>query len=353
MPNYNAIGLVDRQELLDFAQNLDTTRTWMGSSLFPDRKVQYINAEYSRMIKNGNLPQMAKVHAFDTEAVIAERLPWETVNVEELLIKEKINQTESLRKLRIQLNEDNIKRYVFDDAGRLFDNVIARVEKAKMDALSQGKYVIKENNLDMVIDYQIPKENFVKTWWDEDADILNDIIEWTDQAADNGVTPNVAITTRKVVRKLQRNKQIQKYIGGVNFEGLMPTLPQINALLQDQAQITIMVNEDHYGEAVQNDGKISMERKRFFPEDKFVLVATGNNGAVGTGLWGVTPEEEADGATFDARSERQFVTISQWSSQDPVAAWTKASGLFVPVMPDVYGHIIADIADESSKASLG
>ena len=48
-------------------------------------------------------------------------------------------------------------------------------------------------------------------------------------------------------------------------------------------------------------------------------------------------------------SERQFVTVTQWATPDPVAVWTKASGLFVPVIPNVYSHIIANIADVSSK----
>lgn len=349
MPDYNAYGMVERQELLDFAQNLTPVRNWMGSTLFPDRKVEYIDAEFSRLMKNGTLPQIAKVHALDTEAVIADRLTWERVQMEQLLIKEKINQTESLRQLRRQLTLDQIKNYVFDDAGRLFDGVIARIEKAKMDALALGKYVINENNLNFEIDYMIPKDNFVNTWWDEDANILEDIIAWSDQAAENGPRPNVAITTQKVLRKIQRNKLIQRAIRGTLSEGIMPTLAEINGLLQDQAQITIQINEDFYGETSENDGKLIMNRKRFFPEDTFVMVVTNANGSVGTGLYGVTPEEALEGNAFDSRSERQFVTIDQWATPDPTAVWTKASALFVPVMPEVYGHIIANIADEGSK----
>lgn len=352
MPNYNAFGLVDHQEMLDFAQNLTPQRNWMGSTLFPDRKVQYINAEFSRLMRNGTLPQVAKVHGFDTEAVIADRLTWEKVEMEQLLIKEKINQTESLRQLHRQLTMDEIKNYVFDDAGRLFDGVIARVEKAKIDALALGKYVIAENNINMEIDYQIPEENFVKTFWDEDANIVDDLIKWTDQAQENGVTPNTAITTRKVLRKIQRNKLVQKAIRGTLSEGIMPTLAEINALFNDQAGITIQINEDFYGETSVNDGKLVMNRKRFFPEDTFVMVSANANGSIGQGLWGVTPEEEIEGGAFDSRSERQFVTITQWAAQDPTAVWTKASGLFVPVLPEVYGHIIANIADEGSKVSL-
>lgn len=37
------------------------------------------------------------------------------------------------------------------------------------------------------------------------------------------------------------------------------------------------------------------------------------------------------------------MTITQWETPDPVATWTKASGLFVPVLPNPEGMIIATI----------
>ena len=348
MPTYNAFGMIERQELIDFTQTLTVQRPTMGSALFPDRKVQYITEEYARLVKNGTLPMLADVHAFDTEATIAERLTWDKVQNEQLLIKKKINQTETLRKKMRQLNESEVTRFVFDDAENLFNMVLARAEKAKIDALTLGKYPISENKLSFEIDYGIPQENFVKSWWDEDADILGDIVKWTDQAADNGTRPNTMITSRKVVRTMQANAGIQKALyGGVNV-GRRVTLDDLNALLQDQAQVTVLVNEENYGEPKHDGTKITMERKRYFPEDKVVFVNR-VNGIVGEGLWGVTPEEEAIAGTFQMVSERQFITISQWSTEDPVEVWTKASGLFVPVLPDVYGHIIANVFDLSSK----
>lgn len=348
MADYNAFGLIDRQELLDFTQTLTVQRPTMGSALFPDRKVQYITEEYERMMKNGTLPMMADVHAFDTEANIAERLTWDKVQNEQLLIKKKINQTETLRKKMRQLNDSEIKNFVFDDAENLFNMVLARVEKAKMDALSLGKYPIKENNLDLEIDYGIAQENFVKSWWDENADILGDIVKWTDQAEEEGTRPNTMIASRKVFRILQKNAGVQTAIYGGTNVGRLPSMTEINGLLQDSAQVSILLNDEHYGEPKYDGTKITMQRKRFWPEDTVVFVNR-TNGRVGEGLWGVTPEEEAITGTFQMLSERQFVTITQWASEDPVNVWTKASGLFVPVLPDVYGHIIANVADVSSK----
>src|SRR5699024_6944168 len=92
----------------------------------------------------------------------------------------------------------------------------------------------------------------------------------------------------------------------------------------------------------QSDGTIKRKTTRFFPEDKFVMYAASANGSFGIGLWGVTPEELSYGPWSD-KSAQQFVTLTQWETPDPVALWTKASGLFVPVLPNPEGLIIASI----------
>ena len=40
-----------------------------------------------------------------------------------------------------------------------------------------------------------------------------------------------------------------------------------------------------------------------------------------------------------------------WATEDPVAKWTKASGMFIPVLPDVYGMVIATVT--TAENTLG
>ena len=343
MPTYRE--MMDKSELLAFSQNFAVARPYMGSTLFPDRKAQYIQAEYFRFVKNGTLPQSAMVHSFDTEAHIASRVPFERASLELLLIKEKINQTEEIRKITNGMQIDDVRKYVFDDIARMAEMVVTRVERAKMEVVATGKMTITENDVNMVIDYGVPDENRVKGDWDDpSADILGDLDEWRALARANGVNPNRIITTEAVVSKIKRNETIQKAIFGVSGAGILPTLEKINALLQEHVGMTVVTNDGHYGVPASNSaGKVIIGQERYFPENTLVMVALGPNGALGTGLWGVTPEEEAQGGTFTTLRQQQFVTVAQWPEQDPVGIWTKASGLFVPVMPNVYGHVIADL----------
>lgn len=348
--------LVTDKELLDFSQHFGVARpSYLGSRLFPDRKTQYIEQEYYRLVENGNLPLIAQVHAFDTEAHVGSRVPFEKVGVEELLIKEKINMTERLRRLThgIGMEQNSLTQYIFDDAARMAERVVTRAEKAKVDAIALGKFAIKENGLDLKVDYGIPDDNRVSSdWTAADADILGDVRKWRLQAIAKGSTPTVAVTTEAVLTEIMQNASVQKAIFGTTGTGILPSLDQVNALFRSQfGGLYVETDEQRYGVAsTGSDGSVAVSQERFFPEDTFVLLPLAPDGTLGTGLWGVTPEEERQGP-WDSMRAQQYVTVVTYDESDPVATWTKASGLFVPVMPNPYGHVIASVGKAASTTS--
>ena len=93
----NILQLISDKDRLSFSQNLSIQRNYLGDTLFPDLKTQHLEAEYFRLTDGLNLPTMAQVHGFDTEAAIGTRPTLEKVTIEKLLIKEKINQSEKTR----------------------------------------------------------------------------------------------------------------------------------------------------------------------------------------------------------------------------------------------------------------
>lgn len=336
------LKLITDKDRLDFSQNLSVTRNYLGDTLFPDQKTENLEAEFFRLSDGLMLPSMAKVHAFDSEAAIGTRPALEKVTIEKLLIKEKINQSERVQLyLSRGVSEDAAVEYIFDDMGRLAEAVKTRTEVAKMEALSTGAVTVKENNLDFKIDYGVPAGNRKKySWTDTEADILADIQEMLDIAKAQGKTINRAFTSTKIVSLLRKNKGIQTAMYGANGVGTFISLGQLNTLMTDMFGFTIVVNDDMY-KYEKSTG--AFETKRYFAENKFVLATVSANGAIGTGLWGTTPEELEYGQ-YSAKSAQQYITITQWATPDPVAVWTKASGLFVPVIPDPSGLVIGTIA---------
>ncbi len=337
-------ALTDKDRL-DFSQNFNIVRNYDGDREFPDIKTQYLEAEYYRLADSPQLPTAAFVHALDSEALIGSRpVPLKTT-VEKFLIKEKINQSERVQLLKDKgvAGTDSLLRYIFNDMGRLSESVKTRTEVAKMELLATGKMTVKENHLDMVVDYGVPADNYFNLDWDDPAhDILGDIQGMMDYAHSIGKNPTRAKTSSAILMKMRKNTAIQKAIGGVYMQGVMPTLTQINALMMENYQFSITVNDAVYAYE-KADGSHGTER--YFKQNTFVLYSVGVNGAVGTGLWGVTPEENAAGP-WTAKSAKQFITIAQWATPDPVATWTKASGLFIPVLPDNQGLFIATVSHE-------
>ena len=319
------LEMIKSKDRLSFSQNYSVKRPYRGATLFPDIKTPNLEAEYCRLSNGSALPTVAQVHAFDTEAVIGTRPTLEKVTVEKFLIKEKINQSEKTKQYtKNGVDESGLIGFIYDDMGRLADSVVARAELMKQNVMSDGKITIKENGLNFVIDLGVPASNRVTAdWSDPKHNILGDISAWKKVAKDQGQTITRVQTSEKILSYMQNNEGIQTAINGTLGVGAFVSVVQVNTLMQQMFSISIETNEDIYAD-LEKQSNGTLKRK------------------VGTGLWGITPEEEAYGP-WTEKSQKQFVTITQWETPDPVATWTKASGLFVPVLPNPEGIVIATI----------
>lgn len=344
----NVMELITDKDLLDFSQAYPVKRAYLGDTLFPDQKTEHLEAEYMRLADAPNLPYAASVHGFDTEANIGVRKDLTRVTVEKLLIKEKINLSE---KMRLLLNhgvkESPLVDALWDDIGTMAEAVKTRSEAMKMEALQSGKVTIDENGVKMQLDYGVPAANRVTAdWTDPGADILGDLQKWLDLGADSGYVLTKGVTSTKILRLMQKNTGIQKAIHGASGAGVFTSSAQLNNLLSELfSGLTLAVNDQRYVAYKDTQAKGKKKTSRFFGETALSLFEPGNNGCAGVGLWGVTPEEEVAGP-YSEKSAQQFITVSKWETADPVAAWTKASGVFIPVLPNPGGLVTASIGIE-------
>ena len=336
---FNVLETITEEERFNFSQSFDVKRPGILGTIFPDTKTQYLKAEYYRLMAGQRLPEVAFVHALDTEAEIGSRPGFEKVLTEKLFIKRKINQSERLQQAIENgvPDDNNLKKFVFDDAANLFEGVVARANVMKGQFLSTGIVKIKENHVDMSIDYGVTSDAKVTLtdWSKPDADIMGDIQKMVAIAEDNGYVVNKALTSLKMINYMRNNTAMQTAVLGAANKRLLTKQELTNLLMQEYGFTIDRCDEKYrYRKA---DG--TLKTGRYFKEDVFTLYEANANGSFGSGLWGVTPEE-LEYRQFIQEENRSFVTLSMWATPDPVAVWTKASGMFVPVAPKANGGIV-------------
>lgn len=183
-------GLVSSKEWLDVGFNVQRQNDPIDG-LFPDERTNNIVAYWQQLANEYQVPMMAHFHGFDTEANQTFRVPVDTRNVEKGLIKVKLNQSERMRELmRSGVRQDAMYDYVLRDGVRLADQVVTRTKVAKNELLATGKVTIKENNLDLTVDYGVTAEQTaLELDLSVDADIPAQLQQIVDRALDKDFNP--------------------------------------------------------------------------------------------------------------------------------------------------------------------
>lgn len=334
--------LLKKEDLLSYSQNFNPRRNYLGDRIFPDKKTRNLKASFYTLSDQIQLPTMALVHAFDTEARIGERPTIKKIDFEKLFIKEKINLSERYRLYKDNgvSDDDSMIDYIFNDVNRLAESVKTRTEVIKCELLQTGKIKIKENNVDITLDYGVPSGNLSNSISDmsAEADILSEIQKIVDKATDNGQYIDRAITSTKVMNKLKTNSAIQMKILGTIGKGVLLSNEQVNTLMQSLFGFSFEVYDEKYKYIKANN---TSAVKRYIDETKIIFLAkTSFINTYGDGLWGVTPEEEEYGL-WNEKSSQQYITCVKWNTADPVVTWTKASGVFIPTLPNPGGLFVA------------
>lgn len=342
-------GKIPQTEWLDVGFNV-TRQNDPIDGLFGDTKTDNLVAEWESIANEYQIPVMAQFHAFDTESQKTFRIPIDTHNVEKGLIKVKINQSERMRALtRAGVQNDAMFDYVINDGIRLADQVFTRSKVAKNELMATGKVTIKENNLNLTVDYGVPKANTAYTldFSSEAAeDISSQIQAIIDDATSKGVTINGMMTSKASISKLRNNEALQVIIGGASAKGQLIRRAALDAYLEEEFGIdTVITNDLTYGKSttIGTDGRPVITTARYFPKDKVTFFASNPGGKLGTGLWGNPPEVDDFEIRVGSSGVSPYVYVSQWFEQDPHVLWTKASALFMPVLYNPDSLFIASV----------
>ena len=333
------LNLVPEKDMIAFSSNYNPTTSSLLDQLFPNEKTSNLVATY-QTVKKDQFAEMAEVHAFNTEAKIATRAPFSEKEIKKFLIKEKIQLDEEYAILADSLKDNSeVKNLIFNDAGRMSDKVRTRTLVMKGELLATGKVTVKENNLNITLDQKVPVDNFFNfTWSDADADVFGDLQKIKDKATSKGYQLTRVVTSSKVISKLQGSTAIRKALYGVNADRL-PTLAEVNSIISQQFGFSMVAFDDMYRYEKADGTKATA---RYIPEGAFICFGGAVTETLGKGLYGITPTER--NARLNAtQSKNIYIMNNVWDTPDPVATWTKAEGVFVPVLADPDNLFIATI----------
>lgn len=343
------LGLVPKTDWLDVG-TIVTRPNDPVDQVIDDAKTDNLVAEWESLAAEFQIPVMAQFHGFDTEAKTTFRVPVDRHNIEKGLIKVKINQSERMRTLlRSGVQNDDLYDYIIRDGVRLSDQVVTRSKVAKNELLATGKVTIKENNLNLTVDYGVPNANTSLTLdLSSSADIISQIQSIVDNARNAGVTITGIYTSSANINKMRQNAGLQTAINGNIGAGSMIRKTVMEEFLSEEFGInTILTNDLTYGKSatVGANGRPNITTARYFPQNKVTFFATNPGGRLGRGLWGDPPE--IDNARFYSNEEPSsspFVYVTQKMEWDPAVLWTKASGLFMPVLFNPNSLYIATVS---------
>lgn len=321
------LKILDGEALANISVQFDyksATADFVGLKLFPMVKTPNLKVAIYNLTKGAAVPVIALVHAFDSEARIGDRPNYNEIKAELLLIKEKINQGEEIRKkvrdMGMDSSERSILAAIYDDISNEIAKVLTAFERRACEALSTGKCVVDENGAKVTIDFGLDSTNKIDftDWATPTHDIVADIASLK-VASKNKIVRQ--IVSSKVLGYMLANEKLNKFA-----EAQLKPMTQdfVSNYISNALGIEVIVDDRTYKTAY-NGGK----EYRFFDEDTVISLTT--RGTVGQTLMTYTPTEDANktDATYG------FVAVHQWTDNDPYTSWTKAEGVGLPVFADI------------------
>jgi len=327
-----------RAALADLQVNQFTLSRWL-----PNRDIDDLMYRFTR--GGEGLTEAATLRAFDAESPIGSRPGVSRVTGELPPISRKIRLSEYDR-IRNRRADADVRNAILSDAVRMARAVAARLELARGEALYSGALAINENGVQATVTFGRAAGHTVApgTLWSTVATAtpLADLITWRDTyIASNGESPGGILTSTTVLGYLLRNAEIRALAATTAGTPSIVAQTTVNAVFAAYGLPPIYL----YDAQVRINGTAT----RVIPADRVVLLpAPGDpNDADGTDLGatllGTTAESMEPGYGL-AGEDQPGIVAGAYSTQDPVAVWTKAAAIGLPILANPDLTLAADVA---------
>lgn len=321
-------GLADRQ------QNQFTLSRWL-----PNQFVDDLDYRFTR--GGEGLIDAASYRTYDAEAPIGARPGVTRVSGELPPISRKVRLGEYDRLKRRSDSQGATRAGLMSDADRMMRSVAARIELARGDALLNGSVTINENGVIATVSFGRTGGHSVSagTPWSTvgSATPLSDLTTWIDTyLTTNGVYPQYALTSTRVINLLLQNAEIRTILGTTLGVPSAVSRDQLNGVLASRGLPQLVAYDARV--------KVAGVSTRVIADDKLILLPGDADGDdLGATLYGTTAEALSSDYDIDA-TDAPGIVAGAYETKDPVALWTKASAIALPVLVNPDLTFVADVA---------
>lgn len=324
-------------------KNLNTYT--VGDQLFPYKAE--IGLEIEWLKGANNQPVGLRLSAYDSKAIRRDRQGLDKYRTEAPFFKESMVIDEKMRAQLLTMiqtqNEaliNSIIMKIFDDQIKLITAAYETIERSRMELLTTGTLTLASNGQSYSYDYGMPSENKITVttaWSSASANIIKDITDAMKKARKNGYVIKRAMCNSNLLESLTANTAIAKRIFALSNGGVMITAAEVQRYIEQEAKITIYVNDDGY--IAPSTGNFV----NYFADDTFVLFPEGE---LGYTHMCPTPEE-TDLMTGNANAQvaltAEKIAVTTSKIIDPVNVDMKVSMAMVPSFEKADGVFILDV----------
>lgn len=339
--------------LLPYVRALLPQPTYQGATWLPNQS--HDDVEYQYVIGANNIPVMAHVIGWDSEAPIAgAEAQGQKVFGELPPIKRKrrISEKEIIRFMTPRngtADQQNALRQVLGGISGLVASIQARVEWLRMQALSEDAVIYDEGGVKIRFDYGINNNyqinlvtqqngaggdvaaEYGPAWSDQaNATPVADLMHLCDKIQDEtGQRPQTFLCSRKYAGYLLDNASIKTWI----YQTTAPDRPLLPAEVQalfDRYDLPRIQTYDVTVGSEAADGSVTQVRP--MRQNAAVLLPSIS---VGQTLWGPTAESRAlIGTPYQQMAAGLWA--STYGQDEPPGEWTKAVAVTFPTMPNAH-----------------
>lgn len=331
--------------LTAFTREVPSPANYILNQFLPDRTIPDIEASIDQVLRTN---RAASFRSYDAETPIGQRDGFSRRKVMLPPVGQKtvIGELERLQLEKIRNGGGNtaaIADQVYDDAEINARAVLSRVELARGDVLSDGKFTLTgENDLTLEADFGVPVDHLVAptVLWSDHATAtpLSDLVAWSEQYSEaTGEMPGYIIMSRSARSHMLQSAEVKAAARpGVTAPGAI-TPVELNAVLEAFELPAITIYETRVDVGGTDTRVLGSEKVVFGPSDRASLGET---------VWGITAEAlELAGLDNPELTYQQLPGLvgAVMKTFDPVHTWTKVGGVVMPVLYDPRKLLVADV----------